>query len=469
MFDCALADLDDRGLVGWDRRANRYDLHPIVRGVVWNNAGERDRLTIAERMSAYFKLVPALDWKKVERLEDLTPAIELYVSLIRLGRHDAALEVFQNRLSKATLRRLHASWQCVELLEMLFQEDEDLDGEYTWMGRWETTENERYALNALGLGLSGSGQPGRSLLFFRRTVALSEEDGSTRDLVTCLDNLSLICYCTGALYAAEASAFRALALVRAETDKLNQCPSLGLIGLSRAARGLVDGDAALRRSFRIRLLHNQEATEWMMAWLAQSVFWSDNVTAATRFADRAWELSAAQRYEHGIIRAARLQGQAAVALGRVDHAEERLHYALRRAHAANDVEEELPTLTALATLHVHRGETARAREHLDAIWDAAERGPYPLLHADARNVLAEIEMHEKNVPAAIEAATTAYRLAWCDGPPFAYHYGLRTARAHLQTLGAPAPDMPPFDPSKHEPIEEIPIDPEDEGAAESKT
>jgi hypothetical protein len=28
-----LADLEDRGLLGWDRRANRYDLHPIVRGV----------------------------------------------------------------------------------------------------------------------------------------------------------------------------------------------------------------------------------------------------------------------------------------------------------------------------------------------------------------------------------------------------------------------------------------------------
>src|SRR5205085_5475577 len=25
----ALAELEDRGLVGWDKRANRYDLHPI--------------------------------------------------------------------------------------------------------------------------------------------------------------------------------------------------------------------------------------------------------------------------------------------------------------------------------------------------------------------------------------------------------------------------------------------------------
>ena len=31
-----LTELEDRGLLGWDRRANRYDLHPIVRGVAWN-------------------------------------------------------------------------------------------------------------------------------------------------------------------------------------------------------------------------------------------------------------------------------------------------------------------------------------------------------------------------------------------------------------------------------------------------
>jgi hypothetical protein len=152
-------------------------------------------------------------------------------------------------------------------------------------------------------------------------------------------------------------------------------------------------------------------------------------------------------------------------LGDRDLAEERLHYALRRARAINHIEPELAVLAALAALHARRGDPARGREYLDAVWDAAERGPYPLLHADASNVLAEIEIHEGNRDAAIAAATAAYRLAWCDGPPFAYDYGLRTARAHLRALGAPEPEMPPYDASQHEPIEEIPIEPmEDEQA-----
>lgn len=36
-LDLSLTALEDRGLLGWDRRANRYDLHPIVRG--WYGAG----------------------------------------------------------------------------------------------------------------------------------------------------------------------------------------------------------------------------------------------------------------------------------------------------------------------------------------------------------------------------------------------------------------------------------------------
>ena len=56
----------------------------------------------------------------------------------------------------------------------------------------------------------------------------------------------------------------------------------------------------------------------------------------------------------------------------------------------------------------------------------------------------------------------AYQAAWCDGPPYAYHWGLQKAKAHLAALGAPEPDMPPFDESKFEPMPEVEINPKDE-------
>ncbi|MFH1923279.1 MAG: hypothetical protein ABIP48_25740, partial [Planctomycetota bacterium] len=150
--------------------------------------------------------------------------------------------------------------------------------------------------------------------------------------------------------------------------------------------------------------------------------------------------------------------------GDLDIANERLHHALTRARACDLVEQELPALIALSELHRRRGEAKTAREVLEDVWDPAERGPYPMLHADGLNLLAQIERDAGNSQAAVEAATQAFELAWCDGPPFAYHWGLEAARKHLAELGAPEPDLPPFDESKFDPMPQVEINPADEFA-----
>ncbi|HYG78748.1 MAG TPA: hypothetical protein VD861_00085, partial [Pyrinomonadaceae bacterium] len=187
---------------------------------------------------------------------------------------------------------------------------------------------------------------------------------------------------------------------------------------------------------------------------------------ALSFANRAWELAHVQCLEGDFIFAARLQGEAALGLNKLAAADERLHHALTRARMVNLVQEELPALVALAELRRRQGDAKAAREFLDDVWEAAERGPYPLFHADALNVLAQIECDEANQAEAVEAATKAYRLAWCDGPPSAYHWGLEKARKHLSELGAPEPEMPPFDESKVEPMPEVEINPADEFGGE---
>ena len=133
----------------------------------------------------------------------------------------------------------------------------------------------------------------------------------------------------------------------------------------------------------------------------------------------------------------------------------------------NLVEDELHALVALAELR-RQVDAQPARELLDDVWEAAERGPYPLIHADACNVLAQIERDAGNKAAAVEAATRAYRLAWCDGPPFAYHWGLERARELLRELGASEPEMPAFDEGKFEPMPEVEIDPADEFGAQAE-
>jgi len=148
-LDVALKEREDRGLLGWDKRANRYDLHPIVRGVVWSGLPDDTRNGVFTSLQAHFDAVPKIDnYLEVNSLEDLTPAIELYNTLIGLGRYVDAEVLFYNRISDATLYRLSASRQRAELLEMLFPDGEDQ------LPRLSKPSDQAYTLNALAAGIS---------------------------------------------------------------------------------------------------------------------------------------------------------------------------------------------------------------------------------------------------------------------------------------------------------------------------
>jgi tetratricopeptide (TPR) repeat protein len=458
-LDVALVELEDRGLLGWDKRANRYDLHPIVRGVVWSGLSNDMQRDVYTTLHAHFEAMPKIeDFLKVESLEDLTPAIELYNALIGLGRYDDACDLFYNRIQDATLYRLSASRQRVELLEMLFPDGLDQ------LPRLSTPSWHSYTFHVLALGYRHSGQPARAVRLHRQSSIIEEREGNHDNSSTSLSDVSAALHQCGALRESQLAALKSLVMARKSSIASKEAYSLKMLGLTLAARGLVDeADQFLQRALRMNSVQKHMQAEGLgNAFLAQLTFWKADHAAAFQLANCAWELANIQRFELDFIRAARLQGAAAIGLNDLTKADERLHHALARARAVNLVEEEIQALVALAELRRRQGDLEAARELLDAVWESAERGPYPLLHADALNVLAQIERDAGNTAAAIEAATQAYRKAWCDGPPFAYHWGLEAARAHLKALGAPEPsDLPPYDESKYEPMPDVEIDPPD--------
>ena len=167
-MDATLTELEDRGLLGWDRRANRYDLHPIVRGVAWNGLGVDPAERVYGALHAISSRCPrSMNWQQVESLEDLTPAIELYNTLIGLGRYDDAFVLFRERISHATLYRLSASRQRTELLEVLFPDGLDQ------LPRLSEPGDQRFVLDSLALAYQFSGQPGQAAAPY--SVALTSQ------------------------------------------------------------------------------------------------------------------------------------------------------------------------------------------------------------------------------------------------------------------------------------------------------
>jgi tetratricopeptide (TPR) repeat protein len=464
-LDEVLTELEDRGLVGWDKRANRYDLHPLVRGVVWSALGDEARRGVYTSLHAHFEAVPMIDdYLKVNSLEDLTPAIELYNTLIGLGRYDDACELFYKRFGKAMHFRLSASRQQVELLELLFPNG------WEQLPRLNRQDTQAFTFNTLAQGYQYSGQPGRAAALFRRANIIYSEMKKGSYLHVGLGNLSDTLRLSGALCESESAARRALVITREQSERFWEAISLYWLGLTMVARGLEDGSgSALQRSLRLFIAYSiSQAEGTVNSFLAQSTLWFGKFAGALLFANRAWELAHVQSLERDFIIAARVQGAAALGLNDFATADERLHHALTRARMVNYVEEELPALVALAELRRRQQDLGAARELLGDVWEAAERGPYPLVHADACCVLAEVERDEGNLDKAVGAASKAYRLAWCDGPPFAYHWGLEKARGLLRELGAGEPLMPAFDESKFEPMPEVEIDPADEFGAGSE-
>jgi tetratricopeptide (TPR) repeat protein len=456
-LDRALTELEDRGLIGWDREANRYDAHPIVRGVVWQLTDVKDRRGIYAALEAHFEPMTTPEWERVESLDDLTPAIERYHTLVGLGRYDDAFDLFRHALSDAAFFRLAAHRERTMWLEQLFPNG------VSELPALSSGEKQAFALNALAQGCQFSGQPGKAVPLFKRAVKIREQIGDDKNRAVNISNLSFALVDIGALREAEINERHALILdhkIRGYHEGAVLQHYGQLLGL-RGERAL--SHLTLNRSRRVFV--EQRLRQWegaTSAYLAENAFLFSDFVKATAWADDAWELASHNRHERDFIRAALQQGRAAFGLGNLVRADERLHHALNRARVVNVVEFELPALVAIAELELKRGHAAQAKARLDDVWEAAERGPYPLAQSDAHNVLAAIALAENNKPAAIDAATKAYKAAWCDGPPYAYHWGLQKAKAHLAALGAPEPDMPPFDESKFEPLPEVEINPKDE-------
>jgi tetratricopeptide (TPR) repeat protein len=452
-LDRALTELEDRGLIGWDREANRYDAHPIVRGVVWQQASGRDQEAIYTALEAHFEPMATPDWDDVESLEDLTPAIERYHTLVGLGRYDDAVSLFRDRLSGATLWRLAAHRERITWLERLFPDGVEALPALTDQGA------QAYALNTLALSYQYSGRPGRSAPLSRRSIEILQQPEDKRNQQVTLSNLSQAFRDAGALREAAGVLRHALVLARELEDMHGEGVSLQELGRTLSTVADQSSNVTLRRSLQTwAKRQNSQSVGLVSAYLAERWLWLGDFPKAQACADRAWELAGVRRLPRDFIRAALFQGRAELGLGDRETADERLHHALTRGRAVNQVGFELPALIAIAELAQRRDELAGAKACLDEVWDAAERGPYPLQLADAYNLLADIARAEGDN----KAATKAYRAAWCDGPPWAYHWGLEKAKAHLRNLGAPEPKMPPFEESRYEPMPEVEINPKDE-------
>jgi tetratricopeptide (TPR) repeat protein len=414
-LDSVLTDLEDRGLLGWDRAVNRYDLHPVVRGVVWSGLDDIHRQAVYGTLEQHFSPIPMTS-ECAKTVEEALPLIELFNALVGLDRYADAAKLFFARLGDFDFVDAGMVHVRVALCESLFPNGLDrppavqprsVHNVYAQLGHCymvvgRLTEAYSYAIRALDSKPAWGGRLYRHVA--ERALALGR-------LCEALDKAELAVTAEGSYYDV-----RCLALCEAATGRSPQA----LHRLSEHSR---------------KYCYNSWELE------AQISLWQDDFERAAALAQ-----DILPKFSHFLSERFNLTlvlAEARMNLGRIEEAVAMLMGVLREAREKAIVEPELMSLRCLADAHRRLGNHAQARVFLDDLAEPAARGPYRLVQADAANVLALLERDSGNHEAAVAAATAAYRYAWCDGPPLAYHWALQRAARTLQELGVPPPPLRP--------------------------
>lgn len=420
----ALKDLEDRGLLWWDRSSNTYDLHPIIRAYAHEQLEDTDRVRANDRIRDHFEALPPEDPGTATSVEDLSQTTTIFRALIGAEHLSEADGLWREGLGRALLINLGAYATVTELLAPIADNDAH-----------SAIEMRIY----LAIAHAHLGQLQEAISQDTRLLSSSLRGSGTNSgqIRVYLNNLATHLYPAGALVAAaRCLAFRAA--VNAATDVqsdvgvlMNSAVFAATRGDSEHSRDLVNQAQALDHP--TNALWNVADTEYWPLYLAlvadRSLTHEQIDDAAARA--QSWTL----RHDLTELRCELYlqEGQYALALTAAVEGEQ-----LSRNAGLNVV----PACSAFLLAKLGRTADAEA-----AVEDALIR--LDRVH-QAQRPYRYLALALRELGRADEARTYAchaYAQAWADGPPHCRYWDLRDVRELLDSMGEPYPDLPVTDPA----------------------
>lgn len=433
-----IQDLEHRGLLQYDARTTRYDLHPVVRGVAAGGMKAEDKDGYGQRVVDHYSSQPHNPYEQARTMEDVENGLNIVRTLLKLGRYQQAADAYRGVFSHALLLNLEAYVEALALLRHFFpaawdQLPKDVD-----------TSDASYLANdaAIALGYCGELQTAMDAYGAALRVDLEMEDWIAVGID--LRNISASLAERGLL----AKALRVnrlaldLATVVEDDEAVYICCVFQFAFQSRNGQWQ-EAEATWRlldpmgRDWS-RAVYRQGTAEDQFA---KSQFWQgtlqeDHLTAAATLAEKDGNRTTL-RDLHRLRGSWRLeQGEWTLAAASFDQAR-------TMARERRLVDEDSETGLAVAKFHLHQLTDADARseaERLAQLRQPAHR--YLALFWQAIGDLDQAKHH----------ALAAYKWAWGDGEPYVERYELTKTIELLNELGVPVPELPPYDPAKDEPF-----------------
>jgi hypothetical protein len=422
-------DLERRGLLQYDGRVKRYDLHPVVRGVASGRLRADERDQYGQLIVDHFSQQAHNPYKEAETLEDLRDGLHVVRTLLKMGRFEQAWEAYRGDLSNALFFNLEAYAETLSLLRPFFPEGWDrLPGT---LDRWDGSYLANDAAGALGF----TDELKEALVAYSAGLLADLEGANWRGTAVKLRNISRNLVDQNLLRNAERVLLLHLDLLTPRgndqdlfLNRLCRFRDLSLIGKWADAEAIWFLLDPMGRDWA-REAYRPGRAEFDYARFR---FWKGDLREEhLALAERL----AAEGKNRKVVRAVHsLRGRWQIEQGHWALAAESLLEAVRMAR-------EIGTIDVLSET-----ELALARFHLGQLTDP-QREAEQLAQArkPAHQALAELWLAIGDREQANKQALAAYKWAWADGEPYVRRYALNRATALLKQLGTEIPSLPPYD------------------------
>ena len=435
MLAKTVRDLERRGLLQYDAREKRYDLHPVVRGVAAGRMRNEEKETLGQRLVDHFSQQTHDPYEQAETLQDVAIGLQLVRGLLEMGRFQDAYNTLHGELADALVFNLEANAEMLALLRPFFS-----DG---WSSRIEAL-NEReasYIGNFAGILLYHSGRYIESLDLYSQCIQIDHRMKDWRNVQVKVNNVANTCFRQGRLAAAERLGVIARDFAELmDEEKLFKSRCIYFALLVELGR-IPEAEAEWRRldpmgrDWSRSLYRPGDAEQWFAEFRYRYSELRDEDLI------KAENLAREGRARHVIRQLHHLRGRWHLKRGEIASAVESLREAVRMTREFGGDAPGSEALLALAKL--------RARDDAEARVEAERLSAKP---DESALAVAELWRALGHRDKAMEHALRAHRWAVADGEPYVYRYQLDQARALLEDLGVEPPKTPRYDPSKDEPF-----------------
>lgn len=435
-LNAVVTDLEARGLLQYDHRARRYDLHPVVRGVLAGKLTGDERESYGQPVFDHFSQRAHDPWEQATTLDDLHIGLTLVRLLIQMGRYQDAFDTYSGDLADALKDQFGAHNEVLSLLRPLFNNG------FGSLPSCVNPETAPDVAQEFAGALYSYGHATESLALMELVIWHSLEVEDWIALANRLGNAAKALDMQNRIAAAVRVITQSLRLAESIPSKLDVFRrNIDLLSMATQLGNWADADNAWR-------VIAQLGCDWEPSHYSPG-------HAEIRYA--IYRLRRGDLQEEMVAKVEKLASTTRTRLNVVNCHELRTHW------------------------HFQRGEWLQATDHLrELIRMSREVGDDPtgwesqLLFAQFKtgqleNPRRDVELMSSREDAdsllmgrlwlalgeperAKTHAREEYEFAWADGEPYVQRHRLNEALALFEELGESPPDLPPYDPARDPPF-----------------